>query len=200
MTRAFALRLMGGMGTRSHPIRIAVLMLLGAYVGSSGLSVALLLPTIYGYDHGQGEGRRCFVIGAVVGTALGLMAEWSIRRLTRMPTSPSRFRFSLRTLFVVVTVVAVALGWLAWQARIVRERTRTLESIRSARGFLYTDTRERNVSSVRKHFGDHTFRLIVIPDDTFSNVDVTKIKATFPEAEVLQGSRSDIDKYEDRYY
>ena len=34
--------------------------------------------------------------------------------------------FSLRTLFVVVTAACIALGWLAWQVRIVRHQQVTL--------------------------------------------------------------------------
>jgi len=41
-----------------------------------------------------------------------------------MRIAPQRrwFRFSLRTLFVVVTVVGLGLGWLAWNVNIVRQR------------------------------------------------------------------------------
>jgi hypothetical protein len=36
------------------------------------------------------------------------------------------FRFSLRTLFVMALACCIALGWLAWQVRIVRHQQVTL--------------------------------------------------------------------------
>ena len=45
--------------------------------------------------------------------------------MTPVPKRPS-FRFSLRTMFVAVTAACIALGWLAWQVRIVRHQQVTL--------------------------------------------------------------------------
>jgi hypothetical protein len=48
-----------------------------------------------------------------------------------MPDQPSprrRFQFRLRTLLIGVTLVAVPLGYVGWQAKIVREREEFLET------------------------------------------------------------------------
>jgi hypothetical protein len=36
------------------------------------------------------------------------------------PTKRRRYQFSLRTLMIVVTLLAVPLGYIGWQAKIVR--------------------------------------------------------------------------------
>jgi hypothetical protein len=40
------------------------------------------------------------------------------------------FQFSLRTLMIVITLLAVPLAYVGWQAKIVRERKAMLEFIR----------------------------------------------------------------------
>jgi hypothetical protein len=47
------------------------------------------------------------------------------------------FQFSLRTLLIVVTLLAVPLGWVAWQAKIVRERKELRDKVKSDRGWVY---------------------------------------------------------------
>jgi hypothetical protein len=52
-------------------------------------------------------------------------------------------RFTLRTLFVVVTVIAVVLGWLMWQREIVRHRSDLLADVVRGGGEyvkIWTDT------------------------------------------------------------
>ncbi|HEY2841387.1 MAG TPA: hypothetical protein VGJ26_19675, partial [Pirellulales bacterium] len=46
-------------------------------------------------------------------------------------TSPRRRRlqFGLRSLFVLVAVLAIPLGWITWQQRIVRERREILKTL-----------------------------------------------------------------------
>src|SRR5690348_1919362 len=43
------------------------------------------------------------------------------------PSSRRRFQFRLRTLMIVVTLLAVACAYIGWQAKIVRERRIELE-------------------------------------------------------------------------
>jgi hypothetical protein len=48
-----------------------------------------------------------------------------------MPIPPRRhwFQFGLATMFVVVTVVAIPLGWPAWERRLVKERQQMVRSM-----------------------------------------------------------------------
>ena len=48
------------------------------------------------------------------------------------------FQFSLRTLMVAVTLLAVPLGYVGWQAKIVRERKTALERLYSLGGVCMT--------------------------------------------------------------
>lgn len=46
------------------------------------------------------------------------------------PDVPQRrqwFRFSMRTMFVALTLFSILLGWVGWQWRIVRERERLIQ-------------------------------------------------------------------------
>src|SRR5271165_5079938 len=70
------------------------------------------------------------IMPAIVAGANNLLG--SVRRVEAMkdvPTTadaPKRhlrwFQFRLRTVFVVTTLIAVAAGWVGWQAKIVQER------------------------------------------------------------------------------
>ena len=48
-----------------------------------------------------------------------------------------RLRFSLRTLFITVTFVAIFLFWIMWQEKIVRHRQLLLRDLEAARTDLY---------------------------------------------------------------
>jgi hypothetical protein len=52
-----------------------------------------------------------------------------------------RFQFRLRTLMIVVTLLAVPLGYVGWQAKIVRERKSVLAEIEDAGGGFFSDLR-----------------------------------------------------------
>ena len=47
-----------------------------------------------------------------------------------------RFQFRLRTLLIGVTLLAVLLGYVGWQAKIVRERKAILREVTEMRGIL----------------------------------------------------------------
>jgi hypothetical protein len=51
-----------------------------------------------------------------------------------------RFQFRLRTLMIAVTLLAVPLGYLGWQAKIVRARTETLHWLASLNCRINTPT------------------------------------------------------------
>ena len=59
-----------------------------------------------------------------------------------MPDQPSprrRFQFRLRTLFIVVMLVAVACGYVAWQKKIVGDRKSMVKRILDANAYVFTD-------------------------------------------------------------
>ena len=117
-----------------------------------------------------------------------------------MPIEPSNaeplkrkrrwFQFRLRTLMIGVTLLAVACGYVGWQAKIVRERTAWLSTIRDRGGNvvtvqmvgLYFKLRER-ISSFREWLGDTAIQGMQLPTDTKAD-DVDRIKSAFPESDI----------------
>src|SRR5581483_3744764 len=109
-----------------------------------------------------------------------------------------RFQFSLRTLLIVVTLLAIPCGWLGWQAKIVRDRKATWARISKSGGHdsalwsLTTSQREpdrrgtgypKTVSWIRRLLGDRPVNGIILPD-TLPPDDVEQILKIFPEAEM----------------
>ena len=108
-----------------------------------------------------------------------------------------RFAFSLRTLFVVVTIVGV---WLGWELKIIRQRAAVRLSIESQDGHLCV-ARPRDVSQetcgvvvvseslikhatiplVREWLGDEAIDNIVVRSEGQAQI----AKAIFPEAKVF---------------
>jgi len=120
-------------------------------------------------------------------------------------TAPNRpwFRFSLRTLFIVVTVFCC---WLGWQANIVRERKLLLQSLiddsrlsfdplhtsfgpgNTAIEFEGSITFNRNPPSVpwgRRMLGDNAVAILGLPSEMDKH-EVARFKSTFPEATLTQ--------------
>jgi hypothetical protein len=126
---------------------------------------------------------------------------------------PSRFRplhsFSLRTLLIGVTLLAVACGYVGWQAKFVRERRAMLELIvHDGGGYFYfvgdstcwslpyggklkpkgthrlSDGNEQAPSMVRQWLGDDFVYVILLPKSVPS-ADATRIVQVFPEATVF---------------
>jgi hypothetical protein len=123
-----------------------------------------------------------------------------------------RFRFSLRTLLIVVTLLAVVCGYIGWQAKIVRERRAVLRLLIGSRGYgVYmgeqSDTPgqtavalHRRISSghnltVGKGEDDPDWRRLWLGDEvvyiiwlqnTVPSSEVVRIEKLFPEAGVWQ--------------
>jgi hypothetical protein len=100
---------------------------------------------------------------------------------------PRRFRFSLRSLMIVVTLLAVPLGYVGWQAKIVRERREFLASTgRWCEITIWkTDAKKRPaLPRVRLWLGDQPVRRIGLPLTT-EKTERESIAAMFAEAEVL---------------
>jgi hypothetical protein len=121
------------------------------------------------------------------------------------------FRWSLRTMFVAVTVVACWLGWLVWQVQIVQERKATAQRIRVDGGGVYTvctreeapgivtlvlhdgttprsgdQIRQESVGRVRQWLGDLPATYVDLSVGS-TELEVQRAKAVFPESEVSVG-------------
>ena len=121
-------------------------------------------------------------------------------------TKPKRrgFRFSLRTLFVLVLMLALPMAWLSWQLSIARYRLAMLKQIDVECGdsiLPFNSIAEDNdvrtyydpylpkpagkLPWYRTMFGDRLVPLICLPPSSSGN-ELAKIKITFPEATVTQ--------------
>jgi len=98
-----------------------------------------------------------------------------------------RFKFSLRTLFVVVTLLTAICGYLGWQAHIVRHRQYLLERFVRPRNRLASieinpfTWREVPDSWIRTAMGDYAVSSWYV-DRSISDSDFEAIKDVFPEA------------------
>ena len=103
-----------------------------------------------------------------------------------------RFAFSLRTLFVVVTIIGV---WLGWNLKIVRERKALIQELRRASsrrhpfyslaGDLEQDSLKQSsaLSIFRRALGDKAYELLEIPY-AMKRDRIKQFDAAFPEAEL----------------
>jgi hypothetical protein len=106
---------------------------------------------------------RHFGSGSVGKRLVGYNAEMKLRP-----------RFSLRILFVLTTLIAIGLGWLAWQRRVVVERERLMNDILESwhgRYYYFGDVRANFTPSSphipwwRELLGDHSYGWILLPED-----------------------------------
>src|SRR5688572_6624280 len=114
-----------------------------------------------------------------------------------MPRPPLHtwFRFSLRTLFVVVTL---ACCWLAWEISIVRGRESALRALRPNPAFQVTAADDwaprpppaalARVSIMRRLLGDRAIQQIeFVPEMSgYSAQEHERLKLRFPEAQFVQ--------------
>jgi hypothetical protein len=83
---------------------------------------------------------------------------------TEQPAQPRRrwFRFSLRTLLIVVTVASVPLGWVGWELnQVSREKATTTWVEKMGGGFRFNPDREKGwwEDSTDKWFGERVWRV-----------------------------------------
>jgi hypothetical protein len=90
------------------------------------------------------------------------------------------FRFSLRTLFVVITVVAV---WLGWQASIVHERKALLAHGKASRVWEPFYSNKPLPWSIRTLMGDVPVQHIEMFSDPSPEYR-SRIEKAFPEATI----------------
>src|ERR1700688_4093263 len=97
------------------------------------------------------------------------------------------FQFSLRTLMIVVTLLAVVSAYVGWQAKIVRTRKAWLSSNRQGLSEALYVTRdvlgdqEKGPSWIQVWLGDESYREIWAQPE--AGQDAAKL---FPEARILE--------------
>ncbi len=110
------------------------------------------------------------------------------------PKRRRRFQFRLRTLFVVVTIVAVACAYLAHEWRIVRDRRNWLLNhyqypMPPSMWSIGQPESEQNPSAgpsmVRRWLGDASHDYVWVFAG-FPDTDVVEAKAQFAEAQVMR--------------
>jgi hypothetical protein len=99
-------------------------------------------------------------------------------KLTIAPPRRSWPSFSLRTLFLLTTVVAC---WLGWQAKIVAERKSAMEIGRIG---WEPDVYGPDLGTVRRWMGDYPIREFFVFEDQISAQEIERIRAAFPEAKL----------------
>lgn len=135
--------------------------------------------------------------------------------MTLEPTRRSRFRwaFSLRALFVVVTLIACCFGYVVWQMQIVQERKeiRTILALLHGSEFYYlcleteesqgikfpADVPPLRISRIRRLLGDETCISVGIPRCDPALIERTE--TAFPEATISLFDLGDRNVYAIRH-
>jgi hypothetical protein len=100
------------------------------------------------------------------------------------PTPRRRFQFRLRTLMIVVTLLAIPCGYVGWQVKIVKQRNEMLSILTTNGGILwpeYTDDGAQEMPWIRRLLGDHAVNIIFFPIEMEASTRA-KIRAAFPGA------------------
>jgi hypothetical protein len=92
-----------------------------------------------------------------------------------------RFQFRLRTLLIVVTLLAVVCGYVAHEAKIVRERDAMRLELKNLGWINASD--HTSLPFIRRWLGDEQYSMILVPRGT-SNDYIARVKAVFPESNV----------------
>ena len=124
-----------------------------------------------------------------------LIGFWIDVELDKQP-SRRRFRFSLRTMFVLLTVCAV---WLGWELKFVRERQAWVQAnsalirpaepvaVGSAMGmFAYSIATKHYFPFWRRWLGDAPVPSIVFPAGDGAGTSREDVKRLFPEADLWE--------------
>jgi hypothetical protein len=110
----------------------------------------------------------------------------AIRSLADMDEKPRRrrFRFSLRAMFVMVTLAALVMGWAVWSLDWIRQRRefgRNLEQGTRAEFIDYDRT--VGAPGLLWLFGEGGVRYVYIPNA--AEADLIEGRRLFPESEVF---------------
>jgi hypothetical protein len=95
------------------------------------------------------------------------------------------FQFRLRSLLIGVTLLAVPMGYVGWQVKIVRERRALRENPQFCEPFFLTEDSQGTsaLSWMRRLFGD-VESVGFIADDNVTDAELERCRAAFPEADV----------------
>ena len=105
-----------------------------------------------------------------------------------VPTTRRRFQFSLGTLLVAVTVVALIAAWIGWQVTLVGQRRELARQIQDGGGSVYTAAdlaQSGQLPGIRPWLGDEPVGTIYLPPPGFSADDFARVCAAFPEAHLF---------------
>jgi hypothetical protein len=111
-----------------------------------------------------------------------------------MSVAPRRcwFRFSLRTMFAGMTLLACVAGWFGWNVQKVRERERMLSLLieRNATmiGWMPRDQRQPRVWRWLGARELGNLNVITMPVKDFTEQEFQQAQALFPEASVWRGN------------
>jgi hypothetical protein len=105
---------------------------------------------------------------------------------------PRRLRFTLRSLFVAMTLAASWLGWTLYRANyLVERRDFAIECIRDRGGrvvevafFRFPGVSPKRMPWTFSRLGARPVELITLPESTCTPYDVMCAKEMFPEADV----------------
>jgi hypothetical protein len=107
-------------------------------------------------------------------------------------------QFSLRTLLIGVTLLAVPLGYFGWQAKIVRHRSWVLSHFGNRKwpavvpGELWES--QESLPWIRRVVGDRAHSRLEV-DRTVPESDFIAIKDAYPEASVVRSDLSGWTEY-----
>jgi hypothetical protein len=100
------------------------------------------------------------------------------------PFRPHWFRYSLRTLFVAMTLFACVAGWLGWNAKQVRDRERMLSVLNERNATLQGMGKWRRPPLLWRLLGATELGQLNIcwmPVKDFTDEELLQAKALFPE-------------------
>jgi hypothetical protein len=123
--------------------------------------------------------------------------------MTQAPTGAPkrRWSFSLRTLFVVVTLAAALMGWFVWEVQTVRERRRIWLDINGRGGYTITNGMTEEIPMLRFVDGKRARNtLIVVPEERFSENETDHVRAVFsePAVTVIRCPLDEVRSWRDR--
>jgi hypothetical protein len=109
------------------------------------------------------------------------------------PSPRRRFQFRLRTLMIVVTLLAVACGYVGCQANIVRHRTWVLSHFDNRKWPAVVPVElwesQDSLPWIRRVLGDRAHSRLEV-DRTVPESDFIAIKDAYPEASVVRSDLS----------